>query len=152
MYFLTSYHTCCFAPLCSALLCCALLCFALLGCLFGCSWMPFGCFLGPFLASWAALGPLLAALGTILERHAKIMQKSMPKMTDLDSQKGGQREAKSKKKRIKIEDKNRYEKNTSSRSPCSRFGMILGCFLTALELKNVDFSLVFKRFRENSLF
>ena len=99
-----------------------------------------------------ALGLLLAALGAILERHAKIIKKSMPKMIDFDSQKGGQREAKSNPKRSKIEDKNRYEKNTSSRSSWSRFETILGCFLTTRDLKNVVFSLVFKSFREKSLF
>ena len=37
--------------------------------------------LGPLLGrSW----PLLAALGPPLERHSKIIKKSMPKMTDLD--------------------------------------------------------------------
>jgi hypothetical protein len=53
----------------------------------------------------------LAALGTILKRHAKIINKSIPKMTDLGSKKGAQREPKSDPKRTKIEDKNRCEKN-----------------------------------------
>jgi len=100
----------------------------------------------------AALGPLLAALGAILERHEKIIQKSMPKMTDLGSQKGAKREAKSDPKRTKIESENRCEKNVSSRPSWSRFGTILGRFGTDLGLENIDFSLVFKAFRENSLF
>ena len=102
--------------------------------------------------SWEALGRLLAALGAILERHAKIIKKSMPKMTDFGSQKGAQREPKSNPKPTKIEDKNRCEKNTSSRSSWSRLGAILGHFVTALGVIFIDFSLVFVGFRENSRF
>ena len=52
------------------------------------SWGALGALLG-------ALGPLLAALGSLLARHAKIINKSMPKMTDLSSQEGGQMPPKS---------------------------------------------------------
>ena len=54
----------------------------------GRSWGALGALLG-------ALGPLLAALGSLLARHAKIINKSMPKMTDLSSQEGGQMPPKS---------------------------------------------------------
>ena len=99
-----------------------------------------------------ALGALLAALGAILERHAKIIKKSMPKMLDFGSEKGAQREPKSNPKPIKIEDKNRCENNTSSRSSWSRLGAILGRFLTALGVIFVEKTLVFKAFRENPRF
>ena len=99
-----------------------------------------------------ALALLLAALGAILDRHAKIIKKSMPKMTDFGSQKGAQREPKSTPKPTKFEDKNRCEKNTSSRSSWSRLGAILGHFGSPLGVIFIDFSLVFKNFRENSRF
>jgi hypothetical protein len=54
--------------------------------------------------SWTALGLLLAALGPVLGRHAKLIKKSMPKLTDLESQKGAQREPKSNPKQTKIKD------------------------------------------------
>ena len=100
----------------------------------------------------AALGLLLAALGAILERHAKIIKKSMPKMTDLGSQKGAQREPKSNPKPTKIEDKNRCEKRTEPKPSWNRFGAILGRFGSPLGVIFIDFSLVFKAFRENSRF
>ena len=79
-------------------------------------------------------------------------QKSTPKMTDLGSQKGAQREPKSNPKPTKIEDKNRCKKNTSSRSSWSCLGAILGHFGSPLGVMFIDFSLVFKAFRENSRF
>ena len=50
--------------------------------------------------------------GAILERHAKIIKKSMPKMIHFGSQKGAQREPKSTPKPTKIEDKNPCEKTS----------------------------------------
>ena len=44
------------------------------------------------------------------------------------------------------------KKNTSSRSSWHRFGTILGRFVTALGVIFIDFLLVFKAFREISLF
>ena len=73
-------------------------------------------------------------------------------MTDFGSQKGAQREPKSTPKRTKIEDKNRCEKNTSSRSSWGRLGAILGHFGSPLGVIFIDFLLVFKAFRENSRF
>ena len=99
-----------------------------------------------------ALGALLAALGAILERHEKIIKKMMPKMTNLGSQKGAQREPKSDPKPTKIEDKNRCEKITEIRPSWNRFGAILGRFGSPLGVIFIDFSLVFKAFRENSRF
>ena len=114
----------------------------------GHSWALLGA-LGRLLA---ALGALLAALGAILERHAKIIKKSMPKMTDFGSEKGAQREPKSNPKPTKIEDKNRCEKNTSSRSSWSRLGAILGHFGGHLGSQKSSETVCFKRFRENPRF
>ena len=125
----------------------------------GASWTQLGASWAALGRSWealgrllAALGPLLAALGAILERHAKIIKKSMPKMTDLGSQKGAQREPKSNPKPTKIEDKNRCEKNTSSRSSWGRLGTILGHFRSPPGVIFIYFSLDFKAFRENVCF
>jgi len=107
-----------------------------LGLLLGRPGAPLGPVLGALGGSWGALGELLAALGTILERSTKIIQKWMPKMTDLGSQKGAQREPKSNPKLTKIDDKNRCEKNTSSRSSWSRLGAILGDLGSHLGTKN----------------
>ena len=156
--------------LCSVLLC---FCFAYFCCLFGWSWSLLGAswlvlgrswpLLGlswPLLGSswaalgrsWGALGRLLAALGAILEKHQKINQKTMPKMTDFGSQKGAQREPKSNPKPTKIEDKNRCEKRTEPKPSWNRFGAILGRFGSPLGVIFIDFSLVFKAFPENPRF
>ena len=55
-------------------------------------------------------------------------------------------------KRTKIEDKFRHRKRSSSRPSWGRLGAILGHFRSPLGVIFVDFSLVFKAFRENSLF
>ena len=51
----------------------------------GCSWAALGHSWAARGRSCAALGRSWAALGPLLERHAKFIQKSMPKITDLDS-------------------------------------------------------------------
>ena len=76
----------------------------------------------------------------------------MPKITDFGSQKDAQREPKSDPKPTKIENKNRYEKKRCSRPSWGCLGAILGRFVTALGLIFIDFLLVFKAFREKSLF
>ena len=73
-------------------------------------------------------------------------------MTDFGSQNGTQREPKSNPKRTKIDDKNQCEKNISSRPSWSRLGTILGRFGTDLGVISIDFSLVFKTFREHQRF
>ena len=95
----------CFGPLGSL--------FAALGALLGALGPLLGSFWAALGRSWGALGPLLAALGAILERHVKINEKSMPKMTDLGSLGAPFWEPKSDPRPTKIEDKNRCEKNTS---------------------------------------
>ena len=64
------------------------------GPLLGSSWAALGRSWEALGRLFGALGPLLAALGAILERHEKINKKTMPKMIDLGSQKGAQREQK----------------------------------------------------------
>ena len=73
----------------------------------------------------AALEPLLAALGAILERHAKINQKSMPKMTDFDLPKAPKMPPKSTPKSTK----NRHRRPKLSKTlPDSLLGAILAPF------------------------
>ena len=112
--------------------------------LLGRSWAPLGPLLGALGELLGGSWQLLTALGAISERHAKIIKTSMPKMTDFGSQKGAQREPKSNPKPTKIEDKNRCEKNTSSRSSWSRLGAILGHFGSPLGVMFIDFLLVLK--------
>ena len=111
----------------------------------GCSWAALGRLL-------AALGPLLAALGAILGRHVKIDEKSMPNMSDFGSPNPPQMAPKSSQKTTKNRCEKRSEKRTEVRSSWGRLGTILGRFGSPLGLKIVDFSLVFKAFREKSLF
>ena len=118
----------------------------------GCSWGSLGHSWATLGRSWDALGRLLAALGPLLGRHVKIDEKSMPKMTDFGSEKGAQREPKSNPKPTKIEDKNRCEKNSSSRSSWSRLGAILGHFGGHLGSQKSSETVCFKRFRENPRF
>ena len=73
-------------------------------------------------------------------------------MIAFGSEKGAQREPKSNPKPIKIEDKNRCEKNTSSRSSWSRLGAILGRFLTALGVMFVEKTFICKAFCEIHVF
>ena len=63
--------------------------------------------------SWGALGRSWAALGPLLERHAKFIQKSMPKMADVDTQEGAKMTPKSNPKVIKHRCKKRTEKRTN---------------------------------------
>ena len=120
--------------------------------LLGRSWAPLGPLLGALGELLGGSWQLLTALGAISERHAKIINKSMPKMIDFGSQKGAQREPKSNPKPTKIEDKNRCEKRTDIRPSWKRFGAILARFGSPLGVVFIDFSLDFKAFREHSLF
>ena len=118
--------------------------------LLGPSWAALGAVLGALGAVLAALGgllgalgpllggswPLLGALGAILERHEKIIQKSMPKMTDLGSQKRPNMAPKSDQKATKNRCKKRSEQSIELRPSWGRLGAILGRSWLHLE---VDF-------------
>jgi hypothetical protein len=144
-------------------------CFAILGCswpLLGASWGLLGTSWRPLGASWAPLGGLLGPLGRLLEplgalleplrttckNHVKIDAKNDRFGPPNGRQKGSQSGPKSDQKSIKNQCKKRSEKNTSARSSWHRLWTILGCFVTALGVIFIDFILVFKAFRENSLF
>ena len=120
-----------------------------------CSWpllATFWSLLAALASLLAPLGPLLAALGPLLRRHAKIIKKSMPKMTDLGSQNHPKMAPKSDQKATGNQCKKRSEKRTEIRSSWGRLGTILGHFRSPLGVKNIDFSLVFVGFREKSRF
>ena len=144
-------------------------CFAILGCswpLLGASWGLLGTSWRPLGASWAPLGGLLGPLGRLLEplgalleplrttckNNVKINAKNDRFGPPNGRQKGSQSGPKSDQKSIKNQCKKRTEKNTSARSSWHRLRTILGCFVTALGVMFIDFSLDFKAFRENSLF
>ena len=107
----------------------------------------------------AALGPLLAALGrswddlgTTCKNHQKIDTKNDRFWLPKGVPNGTQIDPKTIPKRTKIDDKNRCEKNTSSRPSWSRLGRILSRFVTDPGVSFIDFSLVFKAFREHRRF
>ena len=76
----------------------------------------------------------------------------MPKMTDLGSPKPPQMTPKSHQKVTKNRCKKRSENKTEIRPSWGRLGAILGRFVTALGVICIDFSLVFKAFRETRFF
>ena len=123
------------------------------------SWGSLGASWGSLGASWAPLGHLLGHLGGLLgplgltfKNHQKIDAQNDRFGPPKASQKPPKMTPKSHQKAIKNHCKKRMEKNTSSRSSWHRFGTILGRFVTALGVIFIDFLLVFKAFRENSLF
>jgi hypothetical protein len=122
--------------------------FELLGSLLGASWEPLGASWSLLGRSWAVLGQNCVVLGRLLGHFIFLMIF----WSDFGSKKGAQREAfwepKRSKNRYKKECKIKSEKVTS----WSRLGAILGRFPRRLEVKNVDFSLVFKAFREHPCF
>ena len=80
-------------------------CFSALGVPLG----SLGALLGALGTLLAALGPLWGALRPLLERHAKMTPKSMPKITDLDHPQAPQMAPKSTPKSIKNKRKKRFE-------------------------------------------
>ena len=100
----------------------------LLGAL-GRSWAALGRPWAALGRSWEALGRLLAALGPLLEQHAKIIKKSMPKMTDLGSKSPPKWLQNRTKKRSKI-----YAKNDAKKEPTlDRLEAVLGRSWVILE-------------------
>ena len=124
------------------------------------SWGSLGASWGSLGASWAPLGHLLGHLGGLLGLFRLTYKNHLLKIDAQNdrfgppkaSQKPPKMTPKSYQKAIKNHCKKRMEKNTSSRSSWHRFGTILGRFVTALGVIFIDFLLVFKAFREKSLF
>ena len=125
----------------------------------GHSWAALGRSWAALGRSWEALGRLLAALGlllaaleAILERRTKICKTSMPKMTDLGSQKGAKREPKSNPKRTKIEDKNRCEKTPIQDRLEAALGRSWAILEAILRSKKCQKSFVLNGFVKNLVF
>ena len=122
--------------------------FELLGSLLGASWEPLAaswCLLG---RSWAVLGRNCVVLGRLLGHlifflffGAILGAKRVPKGRHFGSQNGA-----------KIDQKKRCKFKSEKVTSWSRLGAILGRFPRCLGVKHVDFSLVFKRFREHPRF
>ena len=133
-----------------------------LGPLLGRSWAALGRSWPLLGRSWvllaslgSALGPLLAALGAILERHAKIIKNH----EKIDAQNDGFWLPKAPPNDTKIAPKSDKKsmqktkrKKNEIRPSWGRLGVILDRFGSPLGLIFIDFSLVFKAFREDSLF
>ena len=117
---------------------------------------------GAFWASWEPLGSLLEPLGAILSRlgaklgwfwatlaalqffiffEAICGAKRVPRGGHFGSQNG-----------TNIDPKSRRKFKSAKITSWSRLGSILARFPIRLGVKNVDFSLVFKGFRENQCF
>ena len=115
--------------------------FGLLGALLEASWSLLG-------RSWAVLGRNWVVLGRLLGHFdfwwffgAILGAKRVPKGRHFGSPNGA-----------KIDQKTRCKFKSEKVTSWSRLGAILGRFPRRLGVKNVDFSLVFKGFRENPRF
>ena len=128
---------------------------AALGCLLGAlwpllglSWPPLGRSWALLGGSWEALGRSWGDLGATCKNHQKIDAKNdrfgVPKASQNGTKIGPQTDKKSMQKTKR--------KKNEIRPSWDRLGAILGCFVTALGVIFIDFSLDFKAFRENSLF
>jgi len=85
-------------------------------------------------------------------RHAKTIEKSMPKMNNVGSQKGAKRDQKSNPKRSKIEDKHRCEERTGLRKYRGRLGPIFRHVEGQLGVQKSLHTFCVKRFGEQSWF
>ena len=115
--------------------------FGLLGTLLGASWSLLG-------RSWAVLGRNWVVLGRLLVHFdfglffgTILGAKRVPKGRHFGSQNGA-----------KIDQKKRCRFRSEKDTSWSRLGAILGRFPRRLGVKHVDFSLVFKGFRQNPRF
>ena len=115
--------------------------FGLLGTLLGASWSLLG-------RSWAVLGRNWVVLGRLLEHFDFYYflkrfweQKGCPTGGIFGSPNGA-----------KIDQKKRCKFKSEKVTSWSRLGAILDQFPSRLGVKNVDFSLVFKHFREHPHF
>ena len=115
--------------------------FGLLGALLGLSWGLLGRSWAVLGRNWVVLGRLLGHFDFHLFFRTILGAKRVPKGRHFGSQNGAKTDEK---KRCKFKS----EKVTS----WSRLGAILGRCPLRLGVKHVDFSLVFKGFRENQCF
>ena len=113
----------------------------LLGALLGALSGPLGAILGRLETKLGGLGVTFGALRFLIIFLTILGAKRVPKGRHL----GSQNEAK---RNLKQRCKFKSEKVTS----WSRLGAIWGRFPRRLGVKNIDFSMVFKRFRENPRF
>ena len=102
---------------------------------------PLGPILGRLGAKLGGLGATFGALQSIIIFGAILGAKRVPKGRHFGSQNG-----------TKINQKTRCKFKSEKVASWSRLGAILGRFPRRLGVKNIDFSLVFKGFRENPHF
>ena len=118
-------------------------------CLLGASWWLLGAFWMPLGRSWGALGALLGGLGAVWGHRSLFGRFLVRFLLQLGSKKAPQKRPKWSPKPIKIEDKFRHRKRTSSRPSWGRLGAILGHFRSPLGSQILIFQLFFHAFREN---
>ena len=105
--------------------------------------------------SWRLLDrswPLLGRSWNNMQKPSKNRYQQLPILAPKGVPNGTQIDPKTDPKRTKIDDKNRCEKNTSSRPSWSRLGRILSRFVSDPGVIFIDFSFVFKAFREHRRF
>ena len=112
-----------------------------LGALLGASWSLLGRSWAVLGRNWVVLGRLLGHFDFLLFFGTILGAKRVPKGRHFGSQNGA-----------KIDQKKRCKFKSEKVTSWSRLGAILGRFPRRLGVKNVDFSLVFKGFRENQRF
>ena len=115
--------------------------FGLLGTLLGASWSLLGDLGPPWGEVGVVLGRLLGHFDFLSFFGANMEAKLVPKGRHFGSQNGA-----------KIDPKSRCEFNNEKVTSWSRLGSIWARFPSRLGDKNVDFSLIFKGFRENQRF
>ena len=115
--------------------------FGLLGALLGASWSLLG-------RSWAVLGRNWNGFGRLLEHFifqlffgVILGAKRVPKGRHFGRQNGA-----------KIDPKSRCKFKSEKITSWNRLGSIFARFPSRLEVKHVDFSMVFKGFREHHMF
>ena len=115
--------------------------FGLLGALLGLSWSLSRRSCAVLGRAWVVLGRLLGHFDLLLFFGAILGAKRVPKGRHFGSQNGA-----------KIDQKKRCEFKSEKVTSWSRLGAIWGRFPRRLGVKNVDFSFVFKGFREKQRF
>ena len=118
----------------------------------GASWAPLGALLGGLGPLLGGLGALLGGLGAVLERHAKIIQKSTSKIPSWAPQTPPKWHQNRIEKRPQIDAKNKRKKNPKKIVLRPSWGDLGSFWFASWTRKSCFFSLVFKAFREHSLF